>query len=605
MSPQWAPDGQLPRVRVGPQRRQQHLPVRPGRRTTSIQLTDFYTGAQGITPLSPVLSWAQGGRPARLRVLRAEQVRRLQHHQSPGAQAPAVSRSRRRTASACWRRAVTPPLDTTRSLQVRGGGASAGRRRRLDLPDADRDSGRPARWSAPATPPDPWQPVSIAALLDSAELQPAGYQRVHPEAATGPGSRPITSPGRRSATRATTSGAGSIGGSAIALSDILGNHQLIFAGLHQRPGQRGPAAGGLRQPEQPDQLGRRASPRIRTTSWSRARSWSGTGRREHLRHQHPAPDRAVRLRVGVLSDQPVPAARGRAAVRQRGRCAPPDQRALQPGHRLPDRRCVHWRPTTGQASRYVQPNAGAGVRQLALRLRRAVLRPAATGSSSPRPWAAGTSPRSRPTTGATTGCSGPIVLASRAASISVGSGRMRSSSGSTPAAPSSIRGQHLGLVPRQRVPASRRPEHRDRAAPSSIGWSAPRSASATCELRLPATESVVRDACARSRRSRERCSTTSAWPGTATAPSAGSASRATTRPASARRSRLSASRFAPTSSASRSLRLDYCDPAGPAAGVAAYGRSVWGRRSRRGTAGRSGSGLSSRAERGICSPGLQ
>ena len=47
----------LDRLRVGPQRRQQHFPVRHGRRDV-YQLTDFYTGAQGITPLSPVLSWA-------------------------------------------------------------------------------------------------------------------------------------------------------------------------------------------------------------------------------------------------------------------------------------------------------------------------------------------------------------------------------------------------------------------------------------------------------------------------------------------------------------------------------------------------------------------
>ena len=44
------------RLRVRPERREQHLPLRPGRATSVYQLTDLYTGVQGITPLSPVLS---------------------------------------------------------------------------------------------------------------------------------------------------------------------------------------------------------------------------------------------------------------------------------------------------------------------------------------------------------------------------------------------------------------------------------------------------------------------------------------------------------------------------------------------------------------------
>ncbi len=54
------------------------------------QLTDLYTGAQGITPLSPVLSWAQSGRPACLRLLRKGQVRRLLDHQSSQADSSAL-----------------------------------------------------------------------------------------------------------------------------------------------------------------------------------------------------------------------------------------------------------------------------------------------------------------------------------------------------------------------------------------------------------------------------------------------------------------------------------------------------------------------------------
>ncbi len=52
-------------------------------------------------------------------------------------------------------------------------------------------------------------------------------------------------------------GRGFFGGSAISLSDILGNHQLVFAGYVNGRISEAQVLGGLRQPEQADQLGGR------------------------------------------------------------------------------------------------------------------------------------------------------------------------------------------------------------------------------------------------------------------------------------------------------------------------------------------------------------
>ena len=127
-------------------------------------------------------------------------------------------------------RVATPPLDTTRSLQVRDEVRVAGRRGRLDLPDP---AGIPLverPGPAPATRPSWRQPVSISALHGFGQLQPAGHQRVHARRTTGCTSTPdyIARPSIGYARD--NFGRGFFGGSAISLSDILGNHQLVFAG---------------------------------------------------------------------------------------------------------------------------------------------------------------------------------------------------------------------------------------------------------------------------------------------------------------------------------------------------------------------------------------
>ena len=173
----------------------------------------------------------------------------------------------------------------------------------------------------------------------------------------------------------------------------------------------------------------------------------------------------------------------------------------------------------------------------------------ATGSSSPRPSAAGTSPRSPPTTGGTTGMIGPVVLAQSPALL-------RSDRAGRGAVPDLRRQhrhdprQHLGLIPRQRVPpgrtrdgdglrrarsAGRHPDRRgDRGAP------------------VPATESVVRaPAIPAARRARSSTTSGMVWDGQQHHPLE-RRGRGRARSTSARRSRPSASHFARTCSDSRS-----------------------------------------------------
>jgi Tol biopolymer transport system component len=224
-SPQWSPDGKSIAF-VSDRNGVSNIFLYDLGENQVYQLTDFYTGAQGIVPLSPVLSWAP--QADRLAFVYFEQSKYdIYSITNP--------RALRRTpylpqvdSVGMLARVVNPPLDTTRTLQVReevrpqvGEGGSIYR-----TPQGFRSSNEVIR-SGDTT--QTLQPVSVAALLDSAnfslpdtsEFTLKDY-RVHfsPDYIA----RPSIGYARDNF------GRGFFGGSAISLSDILGNHQLVFAG---------------------------------------------------------------------------------------------------------------------------------------------------------------------------------------------------------------------------------------------------------------------------------------------------------------------------------------------------------------------------------------
>jgi len=225
-SPQWSPDGRSIAF-ISDRNGVSNIFLYELQEKALYQLTDFYTGSQGITPLSPVLSWApQADRLAFVYFEKGKYdvytlpnprglKRRPYQHTAPDSSGMLAST----TAS---------PIDTTRSLQVPeevrpqvGEGGSIYR-----TPTGFRSSsevGRPSDTAHVAPP------VSIAALLDSAsyslpdtsEFSLKNYKvRFTPDYVA----RPAIGYARDNF------GRGFFGGTAISLSDILGNHQLVFAG---------------------------------------------------------------------------------------------------------------------------------------------------------------------------------------------------------------------------------------------------------------------------------------------------------------------------------------------------------------------------------------
>jgi Tol biopolymer transport system component len=225
-SPQWAPDGRSLAF-VSDRNGVSNIFLYDLQENEVYQLTDFYSGAQGIVPLSPVLSWAT--QADRLAFVYYEKGKYdIYSITNPRALKRTPYLPQAVDSVGMLARAVAPPLDTTRSLQVReevrpqvGEGGSIYR-----TPQGFRSSSEVVR-SGDTT--QLLQPVSVAALLDSAtyslpdtsEFTLKDYRvRFSPDYVA----RPSIGYARDNF------GRGFFGGSAISLSDILGNHQLIFAG---------------------------------------------------------------------------------------------------------------------------------------------------------------------------------------------------------------------------------------------------------------------------------------------------------------------------------------------------------------------------------------
>ena len=189
------------------------------------QLTDLYTGAEGIMMLSPVLSWAhQADRLAfvyyedqRWDVYSVDNPRSLKRQPAPDRPAPPpvtlLAGQRRDTAG--------PAVSTTAPPQPPGAVASVYR-----TPQGLRASAAPP----PAITIDSaGHPVSVRSLVDSAgsslpDTSEFTFKPYHVRFSPDYVARPTIGYERDNF------GRGIFGGTAISLSDMLGNHTLIFSG---------------------------------------------------------------------------------------------------------------------------------------------------------------------------------------------------------------------------------------------------------------------------------------------------------------------------------------------------------------------------------------
>ncbi len=226
VSPQWSPDGKSIAF-VSDRNGVSNIFLYELGENALYQLTDFYTGSQGITPLSPVLSWApqadrlafvyfEKGKYDVYTLSNPRGLKRQPYRQIVSDSSGLLASTR------------PAPVDTTRSLQVPedvrphvGEGGSIYR-----TPQGFRSSSEVNRSGDTTLVPPP---VSIAALLDSAsfslpdtsEFSVKNYRvRFTPDYVA----RPSIGYARDNF------GRGFFGGTAVSLSDILGNHQLVFAG---------------------------------------------------------------------------------------------------------------------------------------------------------------------------------------------------------------------------------------------------------------------------------------------------------------------------------------------------------------------------------------
>ncbi len=191
------------------------------------QLTDVYTGVSGITPLSPCLSWAHEAdrlafayyEEGEFNVYAVDNPRSLKRQPYvPPANKPVnslLAAERRVTAGPTSAQAAAP---TPAASDVRAGSSvyrtTSGFRPSSSAPQKG-DSGAAA-------------PVSVVALLDSSPALPDTseftFKPYHTRYTPDYIARPTVGYERNNF------GRGFFGGTAISLSDILGNHTMVFSG---------------------------------------------------------------------------------------------------------------------------------------------------------------------------------------------------------------------------------------------------------------------------------------------------------------------------------------------------------------------------------------
>ena len=227
-SPQWAPDGQSLAF-VSDRDGVSNIYLYEFGDALVYQLTDFYTGVSGITSLSPVLSWAQDAdrlafvyyERGKYDVYALDNPRSLKR--DPWRPMPALMAAAMASTTAG---APAAAPDTTAAAAPAAPGVGAGgslyRSRSGFRAAGELDRNRD-------TTEIPTGPVSIQALLDSASLSlpdttEFSVRPYETHFSVDYVARPSIGYTRDNF------GRGVFGGSAVQLSDMLGNKQMVFAG---------------------------------------------------------------------------------------------------------------------------------------------------------------------------------------------------------------------------------------------------------------------------------------------------------------------------------------------------------------------------------------
>src|SRR6266567_998649 len=192
------------------------------------QLTDVFTGVSGITALTPCLSWANEAdrlafayyEDGEYNVDAVDNPRSLKRQPYQAPAAPPVT-----SLLAAQRRALGGPTATLASTAAR---ADSGPRAGTSVyrsPAGFRASGTTPQTSDSGAAP---APVSVKSLLDSSPALPDTseftFKTYHTRFTPDYVARPTVGYERNNF------GRGFFGGTAISLSDILGNHTMIFSG---------------------------------------------------------------------------------------------------------------------------------------------------------------------------------------------------------------------------------------------------------------------------------------------------------------------------------------------------------------------------------------